>query len=182
MAKVQGPLFSLKATGSYAGALVFANWKGRDYVRQLVIPANPHSAGQETARNAFRVAGVAQHQTDYTAEILNGETLTDKALLTAAVPAGFAWNGWLVDNVIGKGALSYTADAAAYALLAAGEKTAWDDAAAARDIPVTALYQSDPGGAAGTPLAAGEVYWHIISGINRALGRPSPTAVPPTYA
>lgn len=50
MAKVTGPLLSMDASGSVAGAMVFAKWKGRPYVRQLVIPSNPKSGAQVGVR------------------------------------------------------------------------------------------------------------------------------------
>jgi len=53
MARVTGPLMSLSARGSIAGTLVFADWKGIDYARQHVIPANPNSSGQQLTRNVF---------------------------------------------------------------------------------------------------------------------------------
>lgn len=46
MVRVQAPALSLDASGSLGGALVFSKWKGRAYVRTLVIPANPRSGGQ----------------------------------------------------------------------------------------------------------------------------------------
>lgn len=33
-----------------AGNVVFSNWKGQSYIRKLVIPSNPQSAGQVTQR------------------------------------------------------------------------------------------------------------------------------------
>lgn len=53
MARLTGPLMSLDASGSVAGALTFAKWKGRNYVRQLVTPANPKSAAQTAFRAMF---------------------------------------------------------------------------------------------------------------------------------
>lgn len=50
MARLTAPLMSLDASGSVAGALTFAKWKGRNYVRQLVQPANPRSATQVSVR------------------------------------------------------------------------------------------------------------------------------------
>lgn len=52
MAVVKGPLFSLDASGSVAGAITFSKWKGRAYVRQRVIPSNPKS-GAQTGRRAM---------------------------------------------------------------------------------------------------------------------------------
>ena len=50
MARVQGPLFSLAASGKLGGAVVYASWKGRAYVRELVRPANPKSDKQLSVR------------------------------------------------------------------------------------------------------------------------------------
>ncbi len=50
MARVNGPLMSMSASGALAGSIVFSNWKGRPYVRQLVRPANPKSGGQVSMR------------------------------------------------------------------------------------------------------------------------------------
>lgn len=45
---------SLEASGSLGGALVFSKWKGRAYVRTLVKPQNPKSAGQTGVRSMFK--------------------------------------------------------------------------------------------------------------------------------
>lgn len=57
MAKVTSPLMSLDASGSVAGAITFSKWKGRNYVRQLVIPANPRSSGQVASREKVGAGG-----------------------------------------------------------------------------------------------------------------------------
>ncbi len=54
MARVNGPLFSLDASGSLAGTVVFSKWKGRPYVRQLVRPSNPKSGGQVSMRATLK--------------------------------------------------------------------------------------------------------------------------------
>lgn len=53
MAKVTGPLLSFGASGQIANAQVYANWRGINYARQKVIPANPKTTGQMDTRNAF---------------------------------------------------------------------------------------------------------------------------------
>lgn len=53
MAKITGPLMSLDASGSVASTITFSKWKGRNYVRQLVKPANPKSAAQTAFRAMF---------------------------------------------------------------------------------------------------------------------------------
>jgi len=50
MARVSGPLLSVDASGKFGGAMVFGKWKGRNVVRQLVIPKNPKSAKQVGVR------------------------------------------------------------------------------------------------------------------------------------
>lgn len=50
MVKVNGPMFSLGASGSLGKAITFAIWKGRAYVRQLVEPANPKKDKQLSVR------------------------------------------------------------------------------------------------------------------------------------
>lgn len=54
MALVKAPLLSLGASGTIGNAIVFSRWKGRDYCRRHVIPANPRSAGQLSIRAMLR--------------------------------------------------------------------------------------------------------------------------------
>lgn len=56
MAKITAPFLALGASGTIADTLVASKWKGRPYMRQHVIPANPNSTGQQSTRNAFTVA------------------------------------------------------------------------------------------------------------------------------
>jgi len=53
MAKVNGPLLSFGAKGQIGNAAVFANWRGIDYARQYVKPANPRTAAQQANRALF---------------------------------------------------------------------------------------------------------------------------------
>lgn len=54
MVKVAAPMLSLDASGSIAGAMTFSKWKGRNYVRVLVKPANPRSGGQTGMRAGMK--------------------------------------------------------------------------------------------------------------------------------
>lgn len=56
MAKVRAPLLSFGAGGQIAQVQVYANWKGRPYARQYVIPSNPNTADQQSTRNVFVAA------------------------------------------------------------------------------------------------------------------------------
>jgi len=53
MAKVTGPLLSLRGAGSIAKSQVYATWKGVPYVRQHVVPTNPRSDNQTKTRSVF---------------------------------------------------------------------------------------------------------------------------------
>jgi hypothetical protein len=54
MVKVAGPMLSLDASGTLAGAMVFSKWKGRPYVRSHVVPSNPKSGAQVGVRAMFK--------------------------------------------------------------------------------------------------------------------------------
>lgn len=54
MALVSGPLFSFDAAGKVGNSLVFSKWKGRNYVRRLVVPSNPKSGPQVGRRAMLR--------------------------------------------------------------------------------------------------------------------------------
>ena len=56
MAKVTAPLLSIGARGTLGKTVTFAAWKGVNYVRQRVIPANPQSTEQTSTRSAFTEA------------------------------------------------------------------------------------------------------------------------------
>ncbi len=47
-------MMSLDASGSLGGAVTFSKWKGRNYVRERVIPANPKSGGQVAVRASMK--------------------------------------------------------------------------------------------------------------------------------
>lgn len=53
MAVVTAPLLSFTASGQIAKTQVYASWKGRPYVRRLVVPSNPRSTDQTKTRNTF---------------------------------------------------------------------------------------------------------------------------------
>lgn len=54
MAKVTGPFLSIDASGAFGGVLVASKWKGRQYMRMLVTPANPQSSKQVARRDTMK--------------------------------------------------------------------------------------------------------------------------------
>lgn len=53
MSKVIGPLLSFGASGQVGKSAVFGTWRGVQYARRYVIPANPDTAAQQTQRGSF---------------------------------------------------------------------------------------------------------------------------------
>ncbi len=53
MAKITAPLLSFGARGSIAKTAVYSAWRGVNYARQHVIPANPQTTAQQTVRKTF---------------------------------------------------------------------------------------------------------------------------------
>ena len=182
MAKVTGPLMSMDASGQFGGAMVFGKWKGRNVVRQYTKPSNPQTSLQTETRNALRVLAAGQAFASSTLLKRSGETTTDLVELKATAPAGQAWNGWLVKSGIGAGLVAFDAAETAYAALTAPQKSAWDTAAAALTPAIGAVAQKVAGGASGTPMAAGQVFYHYVYALNIAGVTAAPTGVPPTYA
>jgi hypothetical protein len=82
MVRLYGPLMSLDASGTVADAVTFAKWKGRNYARQRVIPANPQSPGQTSVRAMMRA--LSQAWTDLTDG--NKATWSDRAKETNISP------------------------------------------------------------------------------------------------
>lgn len=55
MAKVTGPLYSVKASGTVADSFTFGSWKGIAWVRTWFKPANPQSPAQTNNRDALKI-------------------------------------------------------------------------------------------------------------------------------
>jgi hypothetical protein len=182
MAKVSGALFSMEASGGFGGAMVFARRLGQQVVRQLVTPANPMSAGQETARNAVRVCGAAQKFANTSVLMGEARIITDKAALQADTPAGQTWNSYLVKLMTGAGNVNYLAGSAIWTALAAGEKTAWNVAAAALTPVILDVAQKAAGGVPSTAMTAGQVFLQYQYGLFAGGIASIPSAVPPVYA
>ncbi len=173
---------SVSASGSFASSMVFAGWKGRAYVRQLVIPMNPATAGQELSRNNTRITGAMQAFFNRTIQKRAGETLTDKELIAAVTPSGYAWNGYIVGQAIGANGTTIAAAKTAYAAITAQEKTAWDTAAAALTPAIPAVAQTEAGGGYVANMPAGEVHFISQYALSVLGLRDVPAGTPPTYA
>ena len=91
MAKVSGPLLSLSASGQIGNAMVFATWKGVQYVRQLVTPTYTNTTTQAAIRLLVKDASEA-----WKTNALVGAVQIDAAykLAYATAAAGTAMSGF----------------------------------------------------------------------------------------
>lgn len=110
MAKVTGPLMSMSAAGQVGKAIVFAAWKGVNYVRQFVIPANPQSADQGDVRimagGTGRACGKVGALKKYDAQLI----------ALGVVPSGQSKQSYLVKYILDHyltNATTYAAELAA---------------------------------------------------------------------
>jgi hypothetical protein len=181
MAKVSMPLMSGQASGSFGKALVFGYRKGSNVVRSLVTPANPMSIGQVTARNIVRVTGAAQKFANACLDVGAGRSVTDKAALIAATPAGQTWNSFLVQSMTGPQALDYEAATTLWGTLSANH-AAWESASTGLTPPFSAVAQYGAKNVGATAMTPGEVFFHYTYGLYKAGISDVPGAVPPVYA
>lgn len=88
MAKVTGPLFSMTASGQLGKAIVYASWKGIEYVREYLIPANPKTANQGDVRLVLgglaRAFGPIERDSDFYDRI------------SGLIPGGQSWISYLI--------------------------------------------------------------------------------------
>ena len=86
MPALTGPLFSLTARKSLRKTLTYSSWRGIQYVRSHVIPANPNSTAQQEQRQNFRNVNLlwdysgTRFREPWTARA-TGQPFTDRNLL-----------------------------------------------------------------------------------------------------
>lgn len=82
MVRVYGPAMSLDASGTLANTITFTKWKGRNVLRQRVIPANPKTGPQVGMRAMMKF--LAQYWATISAA--NKATWEARAALTNVAP------------------------------------------------------------------------------------------------
>lgn len=121
MAKVNGPLMSMEASGTIAGTLTFDK---RGFVRTHVTPANPQTAEQGNVRQ--RLLAVQKALRFIGAAVV--------AVVRTLAPTSYRWNSYLLSQVLGAASTEFDASVAAYAALTAPERAAWETKAVAIGI------------------------------------------------
>jgi hypothetical protein len=181
MAKTTGPLFSLEASGTVGNTVVYSQWKGVNYVRRRVVPANPYEALQVVARNRLR--GIAGSILFFSTTTMkrSGQSLIDKERIKLITPDSLAWNSFLTQTAIGANGAVWDAGAALYNAFTT-EKAAWIAAAAALAPAIIPVQQGNTGGGYTTALTAGRVWFSACYGLYVMGLYTAPTGTPPTYA
>lgn len=95
MAKVSAPFMSLDASGTIASTLTASKWKGRNYMRLRIIPANPSTAGQEETRSILGT--LAKACASVLTSFIDVEGVGSPFFTTARdnAPSGQSWISWL---------------------------------------------------------------------------------------
>lgn len=142
---------SINPSGSIAGLMTAARWKGIPYVRLLVKPSNPRSAGQVAVRLILGSIAKAARAvlTSFTDSLHVGSLFFTTA--RDAAPSGQSWVSWLQQ-------ISYSTAGAmdtAYQALTGTKKGYFATTAAAIGlIDYTPSFTTDPGYIAGEQLFA----------------------------
>ncbi len=117
------------ASGQFAKAMVFAGWKGVQYVRKYVIPANPMSVGQGDQRIIMGGVGRA------CGKVTVAGSFNTKLSAKAVVPDGQSKQSYLVKYIIDHYLSTVTAYNSELAeLTGATAYTAWQTGATALGI------------------------------------------------
>lgn len=95
MGKVSAPFLSLDASGTVASTLTASKWKGRNYMRLRIIPANPRTAGQQAVRSVLGTLAKACTAvlTSFVDVMSVGSPFFTEARDRA--PSGQSWISWL---------------------------------------------------------------------------------------
>lgn len=94
-AKVTGPFMSLDASGTLANTLTASKWKGRPYMRQRVVPANPETTGQKGVRSILGTLAKACHAVLTSFADVAGVGSPFFTTARDNAPSGQSWISWL---------------------------------------------------------------------------------------
>lgn len=95
MSKVSAPFLSLDASGTVASTLTASKWKGRNYMRLRIIPANPKTAGQKAVRSILGTLAKACHAVLTSFADIAGVGSPFFVAARNGAPSGQSWISWL---------------------------------------------------------------------------------------
>lgn len=130
MAKVSAPFLSLDASGTVASTLTASKWKGRNYMRLRIIPANPQTADQQEVRSILGTLAksVTAVLTSYVDAAFVGSPFFQAA--RDGAPSGQSWVSWYQKTMYSL----FAARVTAYAALSGTIKGYYDASATAAGL------------------------------------------------
>jgi len=135
MAKVQGPLYSMSASGKIGDAIVFFGWKGLNVVREWLVPTNKQSAAQGNQRTMLGGTGRAVGEIYPNPGHLTVGAFAQQLINLKLIPGGQTKQSYLVQYILDH-YLDTTANYSAYltAYIQHTALTGWTAAAVALGI------------------------------------------------
>ena len=100
MAKVQGPLYSMSASGKIGDAIVFFGWKGLNVVREWLIPVNKQSAAQGNRRTMLGGTGKAVGEILPHAGVTTISSFAQQLITLKLIPGGQTKQSFLVQYIL----------------------------------------------------------------------------------
>lgn len=147
MSKVMGPLMSLSASQTFAGALTYARSRGTNVVRLKSNPSNPKTLTQMAGRAFFAAGGKISKASD--------PTEAEATFIKPLAPTQLTWINYLVRNMLGTGNANIEAAKTAYTNPTnSAKKAIYDDAASQAGIDSV-----DLDGTSNTQVPAGLALW-----------------------
>lgn len=165
MARVQGALLSLSASGSVGNALTFKTWKGIGVCSVKSQPSNPKTLTQMLGRGFFAAGGKITKKAD-----LVGDVVT---YVKTMLPAGQSWASYFIREVMGSNNVNIAAAKVAYATVGNATVKGFFDTAASQ----AGIEAVDLDGTANTQVAAGLALWAAYAASNRLSDPSAPAAV-----
>ena len=127
MARVEGPLMSISATGTFGKVLTFVRARGQQVVRRLTIPSNPQSQAQAENRTLIRLTGMAISRVNLNqVGKADGETMTPLEYFLSIRISPNTWNSEFTRRGFPSAGKTLTADLAAWDALDGTQTAAWD--------------------------------------------------------
>ena len=126
MAKVEGPLMSVSATGTFGGVITYVRARGQQVVRRLTIPSNPQTQGQAENRTLIRLTGMIISRVNLNqVGKSDGSTMTPLEYFLSIRVSPNTWNSEFNRRGFPSSGKTLTADLAAWDGLTQTEKDAW---------------------------------------------------------
>ena len=177
------PLCSLDAVGTIARRHTFYPKAGKTILRQRVIPANPSSQNQVTARAAHSLCTHLIRWAVATPMASDGSSATDKARIQAITPMASRWVNLIYSKALADSQANVRGALLQWSLLAPADAAAWEAAAVAMSPAITSWTPATAPGATPPTFTAGELFftWRYLLFLLRVAATP-PTNTPPTYS